>query len=235
MSFTIALSSNEAILHSNFNPPIYLDSNSDYVIGLTNFETFNAIPNIDETNNKIYYGSGGDFIKIPSGSYEIGDLNTYLKDQFKKENIDFELKANNNTLQSEITSSADIIFKDDTFGKILGFKNQTIKGDSKKFQSDFPAEIIKVNSLNIDCSIAEGSYLNGRPVHIIHQFFPTVPPGFKIIESPQNIIYFPVTVKVIDKITLRILDQFGDLVNFRKETVTIRLHVKKLNSNGYSI
>ena len=86
-----------------------------------------------------------------------------------------------------------------------------------------------MNALCIDCSIAEGSYLNGRPVHIIHQLFSNVPPGFKIFESPKTIIFLPVTVKVIDKITVKILDQNLDLVNFRKETITVRLHVKKNN------
>ena len=85
-----------------------------------------------------------------------------------------------------------------------------------------------MNSINIDCSIAEGSYLNGNPVHIIHQFFPSVAPGFKIIESPQNVIYFRVAPKVIDKIFIKMLDQEGELVNFREETITIRLHLKKL-------
>ena len=228
MSFTVVLSSRGNELQANFNPPIYLDSESDYVIGLINFETFNAIPNIDEKNNKLYYGGKHEYIKIPSGSYEMEDINKYLQEKFKENKIIFELAANNNTLKSTIRSSVDIIFKEGSIGDILGFKNQTIKGDGLVKESDFPAEIIKVNSLAIDCSIAEGSYLNGRPVHIIHQFFPNVPPGFKIIEVPQNIIYFPVTVKVIDKITIKILDQKGNLVNLRKETVTLRLHVKKL-------
>lgn len=228
MSFTVALSARTNKLHADFNPPIYLDTESDYVIGLSNFETFNAIPNVDEKNNKLYYGSGSDFIEIPSGSYEMEDINRYLQEQFQKKQITFQLGANNNTLKSEIKSSVDIIFKDGSIGPILGFKNQTLKGDQVVKVSDFPAEIIKVNSLCVDCSIAEGSYLNGLPVHIIHQFFPNVSPGFKIIESPQNIIYFPVTVKVIDKITVKIIDQKGDLVNFRNETVTLRLHIKKL-------
>ena len=151
-----------------------------------------------------------------------------MQEKFQEKKIVFQLSANNNTLKSEIVSSVDIHFKEGTIGKILGFKNQTIKGDSIVKISDYPAEIIKVNSLCVDCSIAEGSYLNGIPVHIIHQFFPNVSPGFKIIETPQNIIYFPVTVKVIDKINIKIIDQNGDLVNFRNETVSLRLHVKKL-------
>lgn len=227
MSFTIALTARGGKLHADFNPPIYLDTDSEYVIGLTNFETFNAIPNIDETNNKLYYGTGNDYIEIPAGSYEMNDINNYLQEYFQKKQISFHLYANNNTLKSTIETSVNITFKDGTIGKILGFKNKTLIGDGKSNVSDNPAEIIKVNSLCIDCSIAEGSYLNGTPVHIIHQFFPNVSPGFKIIESPQNIIYFPVTVKVIDKITVKIIDQNGDLVNFRNETVTLRLHVKK--------
>lgn len=227
-SFTIALSGDSATLHADFHPPIYLNSDSNYVIGLTNFETFNAIPNIDNQNNKVYFGKDHEFLSIPLGSYEMDDVNKYLQDEFKKRNITFRLYANNNTLKSTITTSTNIIFKDDTIGKILGFKNGTILGDGHPKISDFPAEIIKVNSLCIDCSIAEGSYLNGEPVHIIHQFFPNVSPGYKIIESPQNIIYFPVIVKVIDKVTIKILDQNLEIVDFRNEIVTIRLHIKEI-------
>lgn len=228
MSFSLTLSGESAELTSHFNPPIYLDDGFNYVIGLTNFETFNAIPNIDELNNKFYYGDANEYIEIPSGSYEITDLNKFLQESFSKKNITFELLANHNTLQSEINCNVNITFKEGTIGKILGFKDQIIKGGNRK-SSDFPAEIIKVNALCIDCSIAEGSYLNGRPVHILYQFFPDVAPGFKIIESPKNIIYFPVTVKIVDKVTVKILDQNLDLVNFRKETVTVRLHIKKID------
>ena len=228
MSFTIALSANSAILQSYFHPPIYLDPNISYVVGLTNFETFNAIPNIDKSNNKVYFGKYNEFLTIPTGSYEIDDVNKYLQSEFQKRNISFQLYANNNTLKSTIKTSTDIIFNDGTIGKILGFNNGTILGNEIPQISENPAEIIKVNSLCIDCSIAEGSYLNGKPVHIIHQFFPNVSPGFKIIESPQNIIYFPVTVKTIDKITIKIVDQDFNIVDFRNENVTIRLHIKEV-------
>lgn len=228
MSFTITLSDNSSELQSNFHPPLYLNQDEDYVIGLTNFETFNAIPNIDENNNKIYFGKKGECLTIPSGSYEIADINKYLQSEFQKHSVSFHLSANNNTLKSVIKSNTDIIFKDDTIGKLLGFTNQIIAGDDQIKMSDKPAEIIKVNSLCIACNIAEGSYLNGKPVHIIHQFFPNVSPGFKIIECPQNIIYFPVTVNVIDKVCIRILDQTGEPVNFRQETVTVRLHIKRV-------
>jgi hypothetical protein len=228
MSYTITLSGDSAILQTNFHPPIYLDPTKTYVVGLTNFETFNAIPNIEDHNNKFYFGEDGECITIPTGSYEIDDLNKYLQNELQKKDISFHLYANMNTLKSVIKSTTDIIFKKGTVGDILGFNDNIIKGDGYPKASDRPAEIIKVNSLCVDCSIAEGSYLNGQPVHIIHQFFPNVPPGYKIIESPQNIIYFPVTTQTIDKITIKLFDQNLDLVNFRKEIVTIRLHIKEV-------
>jgi hypothetical protein len=230
MSYSFVLSGNSAILTADFHPPIYLEENFEYVIGLINFETFNAIPNIDETNNLFIYDTNREY-RIPPGSYEIDDINNVLQQQLDLDHIYVKLFANNNTLRTHIKTGVPITFRKGTIGNILGFKNKELEANLEHI-SDYPAEIIKVNSINIDCSIAEGSYLNGDPVHIIHQFFPSVAPGFKIIESPQNIIYFPVTVKIIDKITLKIVDQEGQLINFRGETVTIRLHLKKVVDNG---
>ena len=61
---------------------------------------------------------------------------------------------------------------------------------------------------------------------MIHEFFPAVPLGYKFIKVPSQVIYLPVTVKSIDKLQSRIVDQDGDLVNFRGEFVTIRLRIK---------
>lgn len=223
MSFTLVLSGNSNILSADFNPPIYVDD-GDYVIGLTNFETFNAIPNIDERNNK--FTCGNTTFIIPSGAYELRDINVYLDEQLRGTNMHLNIEPNHNTLHTSIESDFPIEFDEGSIGKILGFKNGTL--EPGKHVSDYPAEIIKVNSICIDCSIAAGSYYNGKAGHLVHQFFPSVGPGFKIIEGPQNIIYFPVNVKIINSVTIQILDQDGELVNFSGETVTIRLHVKKV-------
>jgi hypothetical protein len=58
-----------------------------YEIGLTNFSVNNAIPNVDEKNNKFHYGDKDDVIEIPVGSYEIADINKYLKTILTNKNI----------------------------------------------------------------------------------------------------------------------------------------------------
>jgi hypothetical protein len=226
MSLTFILSGNSSVLSSDFNPPVYLDENSEYAIGLSNFETFNVIPNIDETNNLFTYGNTT--LTIPVGAYEIDDINNYLQENIRPPS-EIKIIANHNTSTVKINTNVDIDFTGDTsIGRLLGFNKRVVKANQLN-ESDFPVQIIKVNALCIDCNIAVGSYFNGQPVHIIHQFFPTVGPGYKIVESPQNIMYYPVTVKTITNLTLKILDQDGHLVNFREEVITVTLRLLKLS------
>lgn len=225
MSFTIVLSGTSNILTANFNPPIYIDD-GDYVVGLINFETFNAIPNIDERNNQ--FSIEGLTITIPTGAYELADINKYIKERYQQaKDVTINISPNHNTLHTILESNRQVEFYEGTIAKILGFKDRILPPG--RHISDYPAEIIKVNAISVDCSIAAGSYYNGKPAHIIHQFFPSVGPGFKIIEIPQNIIYFPVNVKILSHITIQICDQNGELINFSGETVTIRLHIRKIS------
>ena len=65
-------------------------------------------------------------------------------------------------------------------------------------------------------------------MHVIHKFFLVVPPGYSIVEKPSEVIYLPINTKEINEIILKITDQNGNLVNFRGEVITIRLHLQKL-------
>ena len=108
---------------------------------------------------------------------------------------------------------------------MLGFQLRVLSAN-KLHTSDLPVAILNVNALRVESNITTGAYINNRKLHTIHEFFPTVPPGYKIVEVPSHVIYLPIAVKTIHRLQLRIVDQDGDLVNFRGETITIRLHIK---------
>lgn len=233
MSLTLTLTGNSSELSAYYFPPIELE-NDQYVVGLVDFQTFHSIPNIDKNNNKFYYDNDK-VIVIPEGSYEIEDINQYLRKKIlstsvndKSKKYQISINANNNTLKCELVSNCIIDFtKDNTIGPLLGFSKRKLEPNILH-TSELPINILKVNAILVECNITASSYKNDKPVHIIHEFFPTVPPGYKIIEVPSNVIYLPVNVRTINNITLRITDQDGNLINFRKENITIRLHLKKV-------
>lgn len=84
--------------------------------------------------------------------------------------------------------------------------------------------------IRIECDLVHGSYSNGLPTHIIHEFVSNTATGQQIIEIPRNPIYFPVNKNTITSISIKIVDQFGFCINFREEhkNIELRLHIRKI-------
>lgn len=238
MSLTLTLTGKSSVLSVQYFPPIDLHDN-EYELGLINFETYNTIPNINSTNNKFYFNN--EVITIPEGSYELDAINVALQREIlkrhPKDNIEetFLLRANNNTMKSEILTKYQIDFtKPQNIGAILGYSINRVLLPGQWHESDLPVNIISINMLRVECNITSGSYCNGKPVHSIHEFSPTVPPGYKITESPSRVIYLPIVGGVIDDLTIRIVDQNDHLVDFREEEITVRLHVRPRDRRAYT-
>ena len=58
-------------------------------------------------------------------------------------------------------------------------------------------------------------------------FFPKVSPGYKIIETPVNLVYLPITLDTIDRPGVSITDQDDHLINLRNEKLTVRFHIRE--------
>jgi len=239
MSETFTLKSRSSTFSIDFPTPIVLDPNYEYGLALIGFYSYNTIPNIEEGTKFKYYSKGNDtphFITIPTGTYEITDLEAYLKNQLSsdiKEDFGdelFFLRPNNNTLKCELFfRDYDIDFRRGytKLANLLGFSPGLLAA-GKVHASDLPVNIIKVRTIHIDCNIIGGSYYYDKPSHTLYEFPITSDPGYAIDEVPRNLIYLPVIRREINNITLEALDQNFEPINFRGEETLIRLELKKL-------
>ena len=237
MSLTFTISGTKA-LEVNYFPPIELGE-ENYELGLILFQTYNTIPNVTKENNVFDYGED-EKIELPVGAYEFEDIGNYLEKLLqeretasKKRDVkDYDgkkilnLRSNLQTLKVEIFCAHKIDFtKERNIGKILGFKD--VFSPKKLYVSTKPAKIFKINTIQVLCNITGGSYNNNQKSHAIFTFAPDVAPGYKINLVPTTIIYQPLIVKTIDHISIKIVDQNNDPVDFRGELITLRLHLRK--------
>lgn len=163
-------------------------------------------------------------IVIPEGSYEISEI----EKEVVKTIPDFKLVPNNVLMNCTLKSSVMFDFNStDGLGtKMLGFTG--FAEPNIWYYSSHKVNINNVNVIRIKCNIASGSFINGKPDHTIHSFFPLVPPGFKLVVVPQNIIYFPINVRTLDVVTITLVDQDDKIVSFHNEEITLRCHIKKI-------
>lgn len=243
MLFT--LKGHSSTLSTDFSPPIKLDSNYSYGLALLSFHSYNSVPNVEDGSQISLIRKEGNevkekkIIKIPEGSYEIADIEAYVR---KKLNVPknteeeiFSLKPNNNTLKCEIFSKMYWIDfeKDAGISHILGFSRKLLP-PRVLHSSDLPVKIIKVRTVHLDCSITVGAFYNDRPSRTIYEFAIESDPGFAIDETPRHLIYLPVLNKEeIYNITIKVLDQNFRAVNFRGEEIIVRLELKPQDVNNW--
>lgn len=185
------------------------------------------------TTNKIDIGENEDIfyydnnlvkeIVIPEGTYEIFEIAKEVQKQFP----DFLLQVDSAKIKVTLMTNSGIFdFTKDGIGKFLmGFYGISTPG--VPFKSTRKVNINNINVIRIQCNIANGSFLNGKKSHTVHSFYPTAPPGYKIIEVPKNILYFPVNKRTLDTVTISFADQDDTPIHFNGEEVTVTFHIKK--------
>ena len=86
--------------------------------------------------------------------------------------------------------------------------------------------ITNINSLQIHCSLIEGSYINGESSDLLYTVSPNVPPGYLIQVEPKQKVYVPIkNISQIDSIRFSIKDQDNNFVDMNNEQVTYHVHL----------
>lgn len=252
-SLTVAFSGTASVLRADFFPEITLDPNARYCCGLLDFTSYNSIPNITAgKNNELKFkhtvkekkkdGKGKEItvdvskertISLPTGAYEVDDILKYLKQELTAVSINLTHEISVATSKVRLSFDSQIEWIDGTVLNVLGFRKEVNAVRSFKARvgqwSDDIVKITNIDLIRIECDIVSGSYINGKHCHTIHQFSNCkVRPGYKFIEVPQHIIYLPIKERQqLRTIQISIVNQDGDLIDFRGEQISCRIHIKQ--------
>ncbi|KAL4153517.1 hypothetical protein QTP88_001350 [Uroleucon formosanum] len=205
-------------------------------IGLLSMQTYNSIPNVRGGCDTFHIIHGRNEetakIKIPTGCYEIIALEIKMRELLKNVGVRFfSLSTDNSTLKCTVHCSSEIDLNvEDSIAPLLGFDKRTLARD-RRYESDRVVKIMNVNTIKVECNLALGSFDNGPQSHTIHKFYPVVPPGYKIVEIPKYCVLYKLKTNTIDYVRVSLTDQNGKAIDFRGETVNVRLLIK----NGFEV
>ena len=138
------------------------------------------------------------------------------------------ISANSNTLKSVLILEKDyqVDFNhQNSLAEVLGFTNAKYTGGF--YESENVVNILSINSILVNIDIILESYVYGTTKNTIYSFFPKVSPRYKIIETPINLVYLPITLDTIDRLRVSITDQDDHLLNLRNEKLTIKFHIRE--------
>jgi hypothetical protein len=224
--YTITLNGNSSELSCNIFPSLEVDKTAQ--LCLLSLQTNNSIPNIEPGCNTIGFRSffgANENITIPTGSYELNELETVINQLIPDYETTFQLKASSKTLKCTMTCNKDIDFTvKDSISQLLGFENRVYTAG--EHESSKIVNIMKVNCIKIECNLISGSFNDGMPSQTIHEFFPSVPPGYKILEVPRHLVFYSLNSTSISKVDIVLKDQNDNLINLREQPITIRLQIK---------
>ena len=219
-------------IETNFVPSLELEG--CYEIALQSIETYYSFPNIDEKNNKIKVslnnGTSWADLTFAIGCYEHEDINRELQRMVVEmggKRDDIILTANQNTFQTIMTNTAMVkvdFTTENSIRTVLGFDSK-IYGHGRHL-SEQTVDIMRVNSIFVHTNVIGSAYVNGSQTPVIYSFFPDVSPGGKIIVQPAVLIYLPVSLSVISRLTSWLTDQNNEPLNLRGEELTIKYHLR---------
>ena len=238
--FSFIVSDNQSRILTRFNPPLHLKEGRSYEMALVNLETYYSIPNIHAGNNSFRYspddGASWFPIELSTGSYGIEDINDEIQRQLRlnKHKTKIILDANRATLRATLTlaRSYQVDFNvSNSISSVLGFERQIYTFDRATngySEGEHIVNIISINSILVNSDIISGSYVDGTQQSTIYSFFPAVDPGMKILQTPKNLVYLPVTLRTINRMETYLTDQNGTPIDLRGEHLTIRFHLREV-------
>lgn len=218
-SINISLSDKRAILSTNLHPEIELDPESNYTCCLLELdielssEIKNTITNHNSTFTYII-DKNRHHTNVTHESFDIEYLATQLAIRAANRGAEINCIFNKHTMKYSIRIGPNVEI-DFTYagsiGILFGFERRMLRANTLH-EADYSVSIFDefhdVKSILVNCDLVRESYHNGVSTHTMYEFYPEPAVNYRIIELPDQFIYYPIINRNIRSLHLTITDQY---------------------------
>ena len=202
---------------TNFDGPIILDSNYEYVVGLNriiymSFTWFNVNPGYN--NQKIKYSSDGGStwkeLTFPAGVYDYVNMNAFLKYEtvIKSDGKDdeypitLEFQTSTFRVLTKLKANYQLDLTGSNFHDLVGFDKVILK-DVENYGSRMPNLSQDTEMLNIHCDLVNTSLVDGVDTDVIYSFStPILKLSYSFTMEPWRVTFNPVNKNTISRIRI---------------------------------
>lgn len=178
-------------------------------ICVLSFSTFYSVKNITEKNNCVKIGDK--VFEIPFGNYNLTQLCEYLSEHNDGNSLHLDPLYTTNRVRLETKEEIDFNL-DRSANNIFGFKKKIYSADEVHISED-PPKLNHIQSISVHCLNALGAFFNGRQTSEIHCAHVLVPPTFRVISEPKNLIHYKIKDSLLTRLHFEIRDEAGKLVS----------------------
>ena len=196
-----------------------------------NFQCSAFFPNITESNNKFYYTAAGQVheLTIETGSYEVKDLDKYIKEAIgvTPPPISFEMNESTGKVKFKLLENYSVDFtRPNTFRELLGFDALVL--NQRVSQSQHVDNIMKNKKVYISCNLCQGSVFKGRSSNILYSFSNSYRYGSPIYISPFQIQNKLLIENNFSEIRISFFDENLKPIDFNGADFSLTIMVKQI-------
>lgn len=239
------LTGQESTITLHLEHPIHLHDDFEYSIALSGFYSENNISNLP-TDGYLYFlispkPNGLKALRLERGYWTLEKIQEKCRELIKSLNhnpTEFIITKASNQLTVSICSPLEFSF-DVTIAKLLGFDIPSYDNyfkPGKPITATRPPNLRGLDTVEIQCNLVENSYSSHdehshkhQEHRILYTFFPAVPWGYKISETPHERFYIPLErgLRKIQQITVVLADQDSEQLHNPFVNNILYLHLKK--------
>jgi hypothetical protein len=188
-------------------PPI--DCSQGATITVLSLSTFYTVKNITKQNNCLKIGENK--FEIPEGNYNLTQLCEAISDLSHGDKLVLTPLYSMNRVRCESHEIVDFNVKN-SINEMLGFNKKTYVAKQTHISEHEP-KLYHIQSLCVHCEGAIGAFLNGEQTNEIHSANVLVPPSYRIVSEPHNLVQYKIRNAQLSELKFTICDENSQLIS----------------------